>query len=357
MSPLLKGKFTMGVTLNRKTNFLSSGSIEIKGMSIDIATHVKSLFLDESCFKNTKTEFTDEFMKFFDSLPVIVNQPWLSVSWQQYDTFLKTFGSHFVVQVLFGASVRQWTFAKSSHQYDSRKLLVKACIDSNAVTLNLKTCLGVTRDEYKKYKDLYASNYLEISGGNDQTRNKFSTNKTRQLLQQILNEGRKLSSPVGYKYKPIWDILLMRFYNDTRRHAIAINLIQYYHGFKDFGCSLQTSGNTKLRSFEYRERDLNMPIFQCILINKGYHSDSDCHIGGAGTVTYCHGSSCYDYRYPFLGEKATNVVIREDQEGHYYEGINKSCRYKSLFKARCIYNRFPPQNIWDGGSISKIWKK
>lgn len=357
ISPLLKGKFTMGVTLNKMTNFLSSGSVQIKGMSIEISTYVKSTFLDENCFKSSKTEFTDDFMKLFDSLPVIIDQPWLSVSWQQYDTFLKTFGSHFVVRVLFGSSVRQWTFAKSSRQYDKRKILVKACINFNAIVLKLKTCGGITRDEYKEYKDLYTSNYLDIKGGTDETRNKFRTNKTRQLLEQILNEGREFSFPVGYKYKPIWDILLMKFYNNTKRHAITMNLIQYYYGFKDFGCTLQTSGNTKLRYFEYRKRELKMPIFQCMLINKGCHSGSDCHIGGAGTVTYCYGSSCYDYRYPLLGEKAINVVIRKYQEGSYDEGINNSCHYKAPFRARCSNNYFPPQSIWNGGSISKAWKK
>ena len=357
ISPLLKGKFTMGVTLNKMTNFLSSGSVQIKGMSIEIATYVKSTFLDENCFKSSKTEFTDDFMKLFDSLPVIIDQPWLSVSWQQYDTFLKTFGSHFVVRVLFGSSVRQWTFAKSSRQYDKRKILVKACINFNAIVLKLKTCGGITRDEYKEYKDLYTSNYLDIKGGTDETRNKFRTNKTQQLLEQILNEGREFSFPVGYKYKPIWDILLMKFYNNTKRHAITMNLIQYYYGFKDFGCTLQTSGNTKLRYFEYRKRELKMPIFQCMLINKGCHSGSDCHIGGAGTVTYCYGSSCYDYRYPLLGEKAINVVIRKYQEGSYDEGINNSFDYKAPFRARCSNNYFPPQSIWNGGSISKAWKK
>ena len=136
-----------------------------------------------------------------------------------------------------------------------------------------------------------------------------------------------------------------------------MNLIQYYYGFKDFGCSLQTSGSTKLRSFKYRKRDLKMPIFQCMLINKGCHSDSDSHIGGEETVTYCHISSCHDYRYLSLGDKATTVVNREDLEEYYYEGINNSCHYKSLFRSRCTYNRCPPQSIWDGDSISKIWKK
>ena len=111
------------------------------------------------------------------------------------------------------------------------------------------------------YKDLKTSYVLEIKGGNDEIRNKFRTNKTPQLLEQILNEGPKLSSPVRYKYKPIWDIKLMAFYNGTTRPAIAMNLMQYYYGFKDFCCSLQLSGNTKQRSFEDHEQDPIMPIF------------------------------------------------------------------------------------------------
>ena len=47
-----------------------------------------------------------------------------------------------------------------------------------------------------------------------------------------------------------------------------MNLMQYFHGLKDFGCTLQTSGDTKLRWFEYRSRDAKSPIFQCKLINE-----------------------------------------------------------------------------------------
>ena len=78
--------------------------------------------------------------------------------------------------------MQQWTFAKSCHQYDKRKILVKAYIDLNAIVLKLKTCFGVARYEYENYKDFYWSSYLEISGNNNETRNKFRTNKTWQLL-------------------------------------------------------------------------------------------------------------------------------------------------------------------------------
>ena len=113
----LQGKFAMGLTLDAKTKHLSEGTTDIQGMSIDISTVLRSTFLDDRCFKRSGIKFTDEFMKIYDSLPVVIENPWLSQSWLLYDQFLKTFGSHFVVRVLYGASVRQWTFMKSVYRY------------------------------------------------------------------------------------------------------------------------------------------------------------------------------------------------------------------------------------------------
>ena len=349
ISSALKGKFSMGVTLNMKTKLLSSGSVDVAGVSIGAATHVKRFFLDQDCFKNAS--FNDDFIKALNSLPVIIDKPWSRKSWQDYDILLTKFGSHAIVQVSLGAEVRQWTFAKSSFQYTVQQLMTKACSELNGLNLRYKACLRKTREDYEKTKHIVTSNYLEVRGGKDETRNKFRKSKTRQLLEQILNEGENFTSPVGYKYKPVWDILMKMFVNDQRRYTIALNLKQYYYGFRDFGCTLQKSGERKLRSFEYRVHRVGMPIFQCVLINKGCHSDSDCHRGGGGFVTYCHGSSCYDYQPPSFGGKATQVVMRWSEEGHYDEGINNSCYYESPFKAYCHSNYFRSKSIWDGASI------
>ena len=84
--------------------------------------------------------------------------------------------------------------------------------------------------------------------------------------------------------------------------------MQYFQGLKDFGCTLQTSGDTKLRWFEYRSRDAKSPIFQCKLINEGCHKNFDCKTGAGGTVTYCYGPSCYEYKNHQFGFKAKAVV-------------------------------------------------
>ena len=51
------GKFTMGLTLSIKTSHLFLRSIDVKGSSIEIATHVKEVFLDENCYKTDLFNF------------------------------------------------------------------------------------------------------------------------------------------------------------------------------------------------------------------------------------------------------------------------------------------------------------
>ena len=341
----------MGLTLDAKTKHLSKGSTNIQGMSIDISTVLRSTFLDDRCFKRSSIKFTDEFMKIYDSLPVVIENPWLSQSWLLYDQFLKTFGSHFVARVLYGASVRQWTFMKSVYRYRKCEVKVKTCTDLGSLVLKINACHGITKKDISTYKSLSTSSYLDLKGGKDETRNKFCTEKSPKLLEQFLNEGRKMETPVAYGYKPIWDIILLKFHSDPERYAVAMNLMQYFHGLKDFGCTLQTYGDTKLRWFEYRSRDVKSPIFQCKLINEGCHKNSDCKIGGGGTVTYCYRPSCYEHKNVPFGFKAKEVVARHEKKGSYKKGINKSCIYKHPFRARCRVGFFGPKVIWHGGNI------
>ena len=201
----------MGLTLSIKTSHLSLGSIDVKGSSIEVATHVKAVFLDENCYKSPLVQFSDNFMKHFDSLSPTIHKPWLSESWEKYDLILKQTGSHFIVRILFGASVRQWTFGRSALQYTSHQLKVKNCFDVNGSGLKLDTCVGIGESEYEMYKSITTSNNLVIRGGKDETRNKFEVIKTRELLQDLLNEGRTLSEPIKFRYKPVWDIIIMKF--------------------------------------------------------------------------------------------------------------------------------------------------
>ena len=352
------GKYTMGATLGAKAEMSSGGSVDVNGMSIEKYNLVKSLFLDENCFKNSEVEFTNDFMKAFDSLPVTINKPWLKKSWQQYGWFLTNFGSHLILELYLGASMRQWTFAKITDNYSKKDINARACLDFSEIRGSVKACFGFSKTDIMTYKTKDASSYLEVRGGKDETRNKFSIRKSEKLLVQILNEGRQVNSPVKYKYKAIWNIILTKFHNNTERYAKAMNLMLYYIGFEDFGCTLIDSGGQKLRSFENQSNDYKSPSFKCVLINKGCHKDSDCKVDSLlgplkiGLKTHCYGSTCYEYRNPKFGLRAKTVVARRSKKGDTNEGINMSCQLKNPTKASCTKNKFGPEVIWDSRSIS-----
>lgn len=353
LSGSIIGKFTMGVTLGAKAKKSFGGSVDVNGMSIEKYSLVKSLFLDENCFKNSQVEFTNDFIKTFDSLPLTINKPWLANSWRHYRWFLRKFGSHFTVQLQLGASVKQWTFAKITNSYSQEDINFRACLDFSEIRGNIDACVGFSNSDFKTEKAKDASSHLEVRGGKDDTRNKFSIRKSEKLLEQILNEGRQIYSPVRYRYKPIWYIILTKFHNNTERYAKAINLMQYYVGYEDFGCTYIESGGTKLRSFEYQSNDPRNPSFKCVLIKKGCHKNSDCQIDGVlglGFRTHCYGPSCYEYTDPLFGLKAKCVKVRRSKKGNTKEGINQSCKYIPfpLHQARCLTNRFGPEVIWDG---------
>lgn len=168
--------------LDAKTKHLSEGTTYVQEISIDISTFFRSTFLDESCFKRSSVEFTNEFMKFCDSLPVVIEKAWLSESWLIYDQFLKNFGSHFIVQVLSGASVRQWTFMKSISRYRQRELKVKSYIDLGGLVLKINSCSGTAKKDTSTYKSLITSSHLDLQGGKYETRNKFKQKKPKNFL-------------------------------------------------------------------------------------------------------------------------------------------------------------------------------
>ena len=279
-------------------------------------------------------------------------------SWIQYENFLKTYGTHLVSKVNYGAKITQWTFAKREKKYSEFQLKVKSCADfggmTNAGQLTVDACAGVTTKDISTSNHYEMSFNLDILGGTDETRNRLRQTRSQELITKLLTEGREARSPVDYSYIAIWEILMLKFYNDPKRKAIAVNMQQYYEGFKDFGCSLikEDSGrlkNTPLRSFRLsRFSTPEYPSYECKLERQGCHSDSDCHIGGAGSVTYCYGSSCVEYVPHKFGSKATGVKIRRDQSGSYYEGVNNSCYYHIGIYGACESGYYGDKVIWHG---------
>ena len=360
ISAHLQGPYTMGTTLNIKTQYLSSETNDISGTSIDIWIHVSSTSLEPKCYRGPQSKLDRELIKHLNSLPVDIRNPELASSWIQYENFLKTYGTHLVSEIHYGARMTQWTFAKKEHKYSSFQLNVRSCADFEGPTqvgkLDLEACAGFTGEEAKESLRLEMSRNLDLLGGTDETRNALRRNRSQELITKFLNEGRNEKSPIDYTYTAIWEILMMKFRGDPRRHAIAMNMQQYYEGFKDFGCSLIEGKmgelkNKPLRQFRHgRFSTKGVPSYECHLEKEGCHNDEDCHIGGAGSVTYCYGHSCVEYLPASMGSKAKDVTIRDRKHGSYDEGVNRSCYYAlcSQTLAKCDESKFTDMVIWHG---------
>ena len=360
------GKFTMGKTLHSESESLSGGNTNVTGSSLEISTHTRTISIDENCYKSPQYPLKKELMADFDNLPLVIDKPWLKHSWQLYDTFLKNHGSHLRTQVKMGALIRQWAFAKSSFKYSKESLSAKACLDlyglhSGFVFHVNGSCSEYSKEAYDEAKKLQTQGDLDIIGGQDATRHALQQERSPELIEKLMNEARVRDSPIGQKFISIWDLILMRYGTNKTRHTKAMNLKQYYEGFKDFGCDLIEIENSegeklKARAFKYRNDDNTVPSFQCQLINQGCQSDSDCHIGGGGFVTYCHGATCLEYLNGPFGSKAKHVAARKGNKGGYSEGINRSCYYHGSVRAKCRKNFFSKGVIWDGARGGAIYE-
>ena len=356
----IAGRFTMGVTLNVKTDSMTAGRKEVMGSSIEILTHTRSIFLDENCYKGPSSLLTDNILKVFDDLPETISKPWLSRSWWQYELFFKRFGTHFRTEVLMGSSLRQWTFATFSESLTMRALQVKACFDllgkaSSKITITLKACSGFTEEDFAKYSKIATSYNLEIRGGTDATRNALRGKQTAQLIEKLLNEGRKMESPVTYKYQSIWDIFSIKYINDSRRLRIAENMKHYYMGYRDYGCTHVKIHGLSARKFHYVNDDMTRPSFECVLASKGCHSNGDCHgdsTSFADKDAYCYGDTCLKYKNPPFGTKAISVSSRSKKTKDDVEGLNKGCIY-SDGDAKC-FNGNEKTVIWDNDGSKHI---
>ena len=194
-----------------------------------------------------KYSLSDDLVTAFKNLPNI-SRPELLSSWNKYHDFLKTYGSHVVTLKNYGASLKHWTFSKKEHQYSEEQLNIRSCLDFGISTFVLGVCGGISEANKKSVTNLFMSSKTEIRGGRHETGTKLRQNRSNDLINQLLNEGRQNETPLNYQYTPIWEILRSRFSRDSNSYPAALNLEQYYLGYLDFGCSLQTPDMRSRRS-------------------------------------------------------------------------------------------------------------
>ena len=125
----LQTTFTLGVTLSSSSSIPYSSNIEVSGISLNILALKKKILLKRECLTNVEiSKLTNNFLDEYEALPKSINKPWKSHSWQAYTKFLDKFGSHIILSIKSGSSIKQTTFAQSSESYSERDFQIKSCV-------------------------------------------------------------------------------------------------------------------------------------------------------------------------------------------------------------------------------------
>ncbi|KAL9983878.1 hypothetical protein ACROYT_G006123 [Oculina patagonica] len=298
----LQSSYTLGVTLNVATKSKSSKEHKVSGMSLNALAVNEKVVLKRGCLETDKTTLTKGFLKDLDLLPLVVNDPWKSNSWEAYHSFLRKYGSHVITSVSIGSSFRQMTFAESDKSYSERQFEVKSCLSLAGGTPagegSFKACIDISSEEKKTASSMSTSDKVFVLGGNPETRNKLLDQETRTVeqIQQLLNEAKESPSSIEHTFFAVWNMLQSRFNPGEPNHIRGLNLEYYYLGFLNYGCPYVSGAGVAIQKFDHTSSSTKTsPEFVCSLAKEGCQSNNDCHYH-SGIWCSCHGDSCVRYK-------------------------------------------------------------
>ena len=143
---------------------------------------------------------------------------------------------------------------------------------------------------------------LFIRGGSRETRSKLRHDRSKELIQQLMNEAEDTHSSVQHTFRAIWEVLQSRFRSGSSNYVRSLNLQYYFLGFLNYCCPYIKGENGKkkiqIQKFDYTESYKNTksgdPEFECSLAKEGCHSDDDCHYKPIWCS--CRGDTCVFYK-------------------------------------------------------------
>ena len=341
----LMNAFTMGATLTSVSNGMRASDSSIEGATLDIASYNREAYIDVDCIYGS--ELVKEVKAQFELLPTHINKPEQKASWIEYDSFLKTFGSHFVEKVYYGSRISQYIFSKHTKSYNSREFNIKTCEKFEGLTnigkSGVSPCQGFNKNDTKAVEQMEVNSKLIVKGGTDKTRTALSAERTKDLIEKFISEADQGKIPIRYAYIAIWT-LLKSIYLHTEHLARAVNLENYYKGYLNFGCPLQTINALVVQKFQF-VGGYKLPAYKCILTPIGCHQDEDCH-RHLNHWCECKGDTCIRYHKKFDHLIGTTRLVPYafHDSGWYDQGCVKS-------------SFFGPCECSDSNKIWKtIWK-
>ena len=355
----LESSFSLGFTLSSVAEEVDSKESTVSGVSLNIRALTEKILVKIDCLDET-AKLTQYFINDFKLLPVKFEKPWLRNSWKDYDIFLDKYGSHVITSVSRGASIKQTTFAKSSNSYSERDFQVKSCVSFAGPTtvgkVGVKACANVSKTEISKathmniaFDACYAGymnteDKLIIRGGTVNTRSALRTSRTKELIEQFLNEAKDSNEGVQHTFKSIWNLLQDRFEFGSDSYIRAVNLQYYYLGFLNYGCSFEESGGVSIQKFDYsKESTKESPEFECTLAAEGCHSSNDCHYKPVWCS--CYGPSCVKYetvKQDTCGRKISAVANYNEYWGWHGCGWQVAGSYCNCYNG----NKGSRRTVW-----------
>ncbi len=353
LGPKFQSIFSLELTLNAMTKRVSQQSEEVSGGSITLYSLSSKDYLTKDCInrKNLHHKLESDFKE----LNRVITKPDETDSWGRYDNFIKKYGTHFVEEIEYGTSLTQNTFSKSSENYSKKDFSLRACADLAGLvkvgTLGFSACPAISRENMERARSFVMSSDLFLKGGSTEVRNKLSHHRTSELLEEFMNEGETINTPVMYKFSSIHDLLMSRFAK-TEYVIQAYNLKSYIEGFLNFGCrEKRTKGGMILQRFVHKERgSRNSSIlrYACLVADEGCYQDSDC------TLKYlmckCDGPTCIKHKTEniFVPPKL-KITAKENTDPNWRKGSGCS----TLWPCTCdASGSRRPVETWPSG-ISK----
>ena len=218
--------------------------------------------------------------------------------YKNHHDFLDDYGSHVVTSAIRGARIQQMSFSRSSKSFSERDFQVKSCVSLAGPTsvekVGVSACADVSKNESSKASDMSTTDRLFIRGGNRGTSSQLLHDRSKELIQQLMNEAAETASSV-------WKLLQSRFTSTSKNYVRGLNLQYYYLGYLNYGCPYVKGGNgskkVQIQKFDYTESSSDeYPEFECTLAKEGCHSNDDCHYKLKILRCSCRGDTCVFYK-------------------------------------------------------------
>ncbi|XP_015749132.1 PREDICTED: DELTA-thalatoxin-Avl2a-like [Acropora digitifera] len=298
----LQSAYSLSASLNSVTHSTSSSESKVSGISLIVEALTEKIHLNKDCLIDESFKLKQSFMDKLERLPLKIDEPWERNSWRPYKNFLDDYGSHVVTSVKRGVRIKQMSFSRSSKSYSERDFQVKSCVSFAGPTsvgkVGVSACANISKSESSKASDMSTTNKLLIRGGSRETRSQLLHDRSKGVIQQLMNEAADTHSSVQHTFRAIWKVLQSRF-PGSPNYVRGLNLQYYYLGFLNYGCPYVKGGEgnnkVQIQKFDYTERSSDKyPEFECSLAKEGCHSNEDCHYKPIWCS--CRGPTCVHYK-------------------------------------------------------------